>query len=136
MRLHGVRVDLDQADKVKTQFSELENQMLAKVKKATGIDVEVWAADSVAQVFDKLGLTYSRTPKSEQPSFTKNFLANHPHEIAQAIVLAREYNKAHTTFVDTILKHQVNGRIHAELHPLRSDSGGTVTGRFSYSNPN
>ena len=52
------------------------------------------------------------------------------------IVEAREFNKARTTFVDAILKHQVNGRIHAELHPLRSDVGGTVTGRFSYSNPN
>jgi DNA polymerase I-like protein with 3'-5' exonuclease and polymerase domains len=52
------------------------------------------------------------------------------------IVQAREYQKARSTFVDTILKHQVKGRIHAELHPLRSDNGGTVTGRFSYSNPN
>jgi DNA polymerase I-like protein with 3'-5' exonuclease and polymerase domains len=35
-----------------------------------------------------------------------------------------------------ILEHNVNGRIHGELHPLRSDRGGTVTGRFSSSNPN
>ena len=52
------------------------------------------------------------------------------------VVQAREFNRARTTFVDTLLKHQVNGRIHAELHPLRSELGGTVTGRFSYSNPN
>ena len=52
------------------------------------------------------------------------------------IVEARELQKARSTFVDSILKHQVNGRIHAELHPLRSDQGGTVTGRFSCSNPN
>jgi len=30
----------------------------------------------------------------------------------------------------------VNDRIHAEIHQMRSDGGGTVTGRFSYSNPN
>ncbi len=52
------------------------------------------------------------------------------------IVKAREYNKARTTFIDTILRHQHEGRIHAEAHSLRSDSGGTITGRFSYSNPN
>ena len=52
------------------------------------------------------------------------------------MVRARELNKARTTFIDTILKHQHNGRIHAEAHSLRSDEGGTVTGRFSYSNPN
>jgi DNA polymerase I-like protein with 3'-5' exonuclease and polymerase domains len=52
------------------------------------------------------------------------------------IARAREINKAHTTFIDTILKHNHKGRIHAEINQLRSDNGGTVTGRFSYSNPN
>ena len=52
------------------------------------------------------------------------------------IAKAREINKAHTTFIDTILKHQYRGRIHADINPVRSDQGGTVTGRFSYSNPN
>jgi DNA polymerase I-like protein with 3'-5' exonuclease and polymerase domains len=46
-------------------------------------------------------------------------------------------NKARTTFIDgMIMNNQIDGRIHAELHSLRSDDGGTVTGRFSYSNPN
>ena len=27
-------------------------------------------------------------------------------------------------------------RIHADINQIRSDNGGTVTGRFSYSNPN
>ncbi len=52
------------------------------------------------------------------------------------IAKAREINKAHTTFIDTILKYQYKGRIHADINPIRSDQGGTVTGRFSYSNPN
>ena len=52
------------------------------------------------------------------------------------IARAREINKAHTTFIDTILKHEHKGRIYAEINQLRSDQGGTVTGRFSYANPN
>jgi len=52
------------------------------------------------------------------------------------IAQAREINKAHTTFIATILKHSHKGRIHADINQLRSDNGGTVTGRFSYSNPN
>ena len=52
------------------------------------------------------------------------------------LLRAREINKAHTTFIDTIIKHSHNGRIHAEINQLRSDQGGTVTGRFSYANPN
>lgn len=48
----------------------------------------------------------------------------------------REYNKANTTFVDTILNHQYKGRIHCQFNQLRSDEGGTVSGRFSSSHPN
>ena len=54
----------------------------------------------------------------------------------QCISKAREINKAHTTFIDTIIKYEHKGRIHADINQIRSDSGGTVTGRFSYSNPN
>ena len=53
------------------------------------------------------------------------------------IAQAREINKAHTTFIDSIIKYEHNGRIHAEINQLRNaDNGGTVTGRFSYQNPN
>jgi DNA polymerase I-like protein with 3'-5' exonuclease and polymerase domains len=52
------------------------------------------------------------------------------------IAKAREINKAHTTFIDTILKFTHKGRTHADINPIRSDQGGTVTGRFSYANPN
>ena len=71
-----------------------------------------------AQVFDKLNLDYDRTEKTSAPSFTKNFLQNHPHPLVKRIAQAREINKAHTTFIDTILKHSHKGRIHAEINQL------------------
>jgi len=136
MRERGVRVDLEKADRVKVGLQKEEEDIIRRVRKETGVDVNIWAAASVAKVFDSLSLTYPRTAKSEAPSFTKNFLATHDHPIAKDIVRARELNKARTTFIDSITKHTVNGRIHAEIHQLRSDDGGTVTGRFSYSSPN
>ena len=92
--------------------------------------------DQLRKVFEKLNLPFDRNCKNTAPSFTKNFLQNHPHPIVQQIARAREINKSHTTFIDTILKHQHKGRIHAEINQIRSDQGGTVTGRFSYNNPN
>ena len=118
------------------QLASQEESLLLEVKKETGLEPQIWAARSIAQVFDKLKLDYDRTEKTSAPSFTKNFLQNHPHPLVKLIARAREINKAHTTFIDTILKHSYKGRIHAEINQLRSDSGGTVTGRFSYSNPN
>ena len=135
MKFKGVRVDLEKAHKIKKDLIKEEKQFLKKIKDATGLDVEIWAAASISKVFDKLKLPYDRTTTGA-PSFTKNFLSQHPNEIAQAIAQSREINKAHTTFIDTILEHEHKGRIHADINQIRSDDGGTVTGRFSYSNPN
>ena len=136
MRFLGVRVDSENAHKLKTKLVGKEEQALHQVKKETGIEPQIWAARSIAKVFDKLHLPYDRTEKTGSPSFTKNFLQNHPHPLVKLITQAREINKAHTTFIDTIIKHSYKGRIHAEINQLRGDNGGTVTGRFSYSNPN
>jgi len=136
MRFLGVRVDIESAHKLKGELLEEEKECLQIVKKETGVDTQIWAARSIAQVFQKLNLPYDSTEKTNSPSFTKNFLQNHPHPLVKRIARAREINKAHTTFIDTILKHSYKGRIHAEINQLRGDNGGTVTGRFSYSNPN
>jgi DNA polymerase I-like protein with 3'-5' exonuclease and polymerase domains len=136
MRFKGVKVNLEKAQHIKQNLIKREETLIKKIKDLTGIDVEIMAARSIAKAFDKLKLPYDRTEKSNEPSFTKNFLQNHPHELPQAIAEARELNKAHTTFIDSITKHAVNGRIHADINQIRSDDGGTVTGRFSMSNPN
>jgi DNA polymerase I-like protein with 3'-5' exonuclease and polymerase domains len=136
MRFLGVRVDIQAANELKDKLSLEEKQCLSKVKKETGVDTQIWAARSIAQVFEKLRLPFDRTEKTNSPSFTKNFLQNHSHPVVQLIARAREISKAHTTFIDTIIKHEHKGRIHAEINQLRSDQGGTVTGRFSYANPN
>ncbi len=136
MRFLGVRVDTEGAHELKKKLLAEEKACLQIVKKQTGVDTQIWAARSIAQVFQKLNLPFDRTEKTNSPSFTKNFLQNHPHPMVQKIARAREINKAHTTFIDTIIKHEHKGRIYAEINQLRSDNGGTVTGRFSYSNPN
>ena len=136
MKFKGVRVDVQKAHTVKQQLALKEESLLQKIKKETGIEPQIWAARNIAKIFEKLNLPYERTEKTEAPSFTKNFLSTHKHPLVQCIAKAREINKAHTTFIDTIIKHEHKGRIHADINQLRSDQGGTVTGRFSYSNPN
>ena len=137
MRSMGVRIDVDKADQVKKQLQREENKITKEIKRWYGVEPDLWAAQSLAQVFDRAGLDYPKTPKTQAPSFVANWLEEHDHKLPMAIAKARKLNKARTTFIDKmILEHLVDGRIHGELHPLRSDNGGTVTGRFSCSNPN
>ena len=54
-----------------------------------------------------------------QKTFYKTILMNFLDLIADA----REINKAHTTFIDSITKHSAhNGRIHADINQIRSDA--------------
>ena len=135
MRTRGVRVDLDKAETNKRFIQSKTKELRHSVEKMAGFEVEIWAANSIAKMFDKLGMEYPRT-EAGAPSFTKDYLNSHPAEVCQQIVKLREFDKADSTFIDTILKHERNGRIHTELHSTRRDEGGTVTGRFSSSNPN
>jgi DNA polymerase I-like protein with 3'-5' exonuclease and polymerase domains len=136
MRFLGVRVDVTKANQLKTALAVKEKNLLQQIKIESGVEPQIWAAASIAEVFDKLNLPYSRTEKTDSPSFTKNFISNHSHPVVRMIAEARKINKVSTTFIDTILKHEHKGRIHADINQIRSDDGGTVTGRFSYANPN
>jgi len=136
MREEGIRVDLDKAEILKKQFKKEEDKLLKEILKLSGVAVDIWAARSVAKAFDNVGVKYDVTEKSKSPSFTTNWLTNNEHPLAKLVREAREINKLHSTFIDSILRYTYNGRIHAEINQIRSDSGGTVTGRMSYSNPN
>ena len=136
MRYHGVRVDLDKAkqsyDRLKAEQKEIE----ARIADIGKTYVDIWAADSIAAAFDNVGIEYKRTATG-RPSFQKAWLAACPHELAKSIVKARENDKIAGTFIQSyILDAHIDGRIHCSFNQLKSDSSGTVSGRFSSSNPN
>ena len=136
MRWKGIRVDLEKAASIQKELSKKEKSILHKIKKEYNRDVEIWNSRSIGELFEKAKISYDLTEKTKAPKIDRAFLENHTHELPQLILEAREYNKANTTFINSIMKYQHKGRIHAEIHPLRSDQGGTVSGRFSYSHPN
>jgi DNA polymerase I-like protein with 3'-5' exonuclease and polymerase domains len=136
MTMRGIRFDVDRAERTKQELMKREKAMRKRIKELAGTDVEIWAAASIAKAFDKVGLSYPRTDKGS-PSFTKAFLNDHDHELAQCIVKARNLNKTQGGFIDGLLKHvNKDGRVHSHINQVRSDDGGTVSGRISMNNPN
>jgi len=136
MTWRGVRIDQDKVDRTKDALLNREKATLAEIKNMTGLNVEIWAAQSLSKAFDKLSIPYPKTEKGA-PSLTKQFLTEHPHELTKLVVEARNLNKTSGTFINTIMKHcRSDGRIHSHINQIRSDDGGTVSGRISMSNPN
>lgn len=136
MTRRGVRVNTEKVERTRDDLLKREREILKQIKRISGSDVEIWAAQSLAKAFDKLGIDYPRTEKGA-PSFTKLFLQEHQHPLAQLVTQARDLNKTSGTFINTIMKHcHADGRIHSHINQIRSDDGGTVSGRISMSNPN
>ena len=136
MTMRGIRFDRENAGEIHNEMKQSERELLAQIHTMAGVHVDIWAAASIAKAFDKLGIAYGRTAKGS-PSFTKGFLSTHPHPLSRLIVEARELNKASGTFISKLLDcSSSDGRIHAHINQIRGDDGGTVTGRFSYNNPN
>jgi DNA polymerase I-like protein with 3'-5' exonuclease and polymerase domains len=132
----GIRFDRDKCEKQIEAMRRKEEKCLSDIKKIAGVKVDIWAAASIATAFDKLGIQYPKT-NTGLPSFTRSFLDNHPHPISKMIVEARELNKTHGTFLTPYLNFSAkDGRIHPHVNQIRSDDGGTVTGRLSMANPN
>ena len=137
MRAKGIRVDLDKTEQTKKQLLKQKAKLEKELYRKFSVKVDVWASASIAKCFDAHNLEYPRTAKTAAPSFTKEFLESHPHELTDMILRIRKIDKTRNTFIDgMILDSTHKGRIHAELHPLKSDEGGAVSGRFSCSRPN
>lgn len=132
MRLLGVSVDIDAAERARDALLDAAAGVQAHVDEIAGFAVNTGSAFEVAKVFDKLGIGYPRTEKTGQPSFKGEFLKTVDHPVAAMIIELEELKKYVSTFVENaILKSHVNGKIYGQFNPMRA-----ITGRMSASNPN
>lgn len=136
MRWNGVRVDLDAAERLGQSYRQQEKDCLAEIKRMTGLRIDPWAPRSIAMALKDRGFTPPLTVKG-QDSITAEYLESLNDDCARLVLRARKLQKAYGTFVDGhVLGHQINGRVHAQFNQMRSDDGGTISGRYSSSNPN
>lgn len=137
MRFRGVRTDVKKAEIQKQKFMDEYDVYMSEIKRESTLNIDIWSADSVAVGMRHLSIKYPTTGTGK-PSFTDDWLSAHESKYAKLITKARKVHKAANTFCHNMVIAQAdkNGRVHAEFHPLRSDDGGTVSGRFSSSNPN
>lgn len=144
MRFRGVRFDEERAERLAQQLEYDHKSKLYEIEKLYGLRVDIDSPDSLGRACDRLKIPYFRTAKTKKPSFTKEFLEKHPHPFLQAVLRAR---RARTlgSLLSLFRSHVVDGRIHCQFNPLKTERSqreegkgtrGTVSGRFSSSDPN
>lgn len=138
----GVKVDLDRAAQIKDELKEQQLKLKKYLNNMAGFEVNPMSGDDLGRACDNLGIAYSRTAKTNKPSFTADFLDNSDSEFLQTVRQLRKISKVESTFVDAILDKAINGRIYPQLNALKrtedktEGSSGTITGRFSCVKPN
>jgi len=137
MRQQGVPIDVKATEKARREAHKKIKSLMDQIHSQSGCHVDIWAARSLAEAFTKLGLEYPRTAKTNEPSFTAQWLERHDHPIANLIREARKLDKFDGTFLKGQMSDlHIDGRLHPQFNQLRGDEYGTVTGRFSCSLPN
>jgi len=137
MKFKGVKIDVEKARAFGKRLEKTRNNIIDYIARKTNIRIEIWAASSIKALLDHQNINdYTKTPKSGMPQLPKNYLSTHKNKYLRLIAKAREFDKAKNTFIEGLLGFVHNGRIHADINQIKGEDGGTVTGRFSMSNPN
>ena len=137
MKFKGVKIDVEKLNLLGKRLERCKNKIIRFIKLKTTVDVQIWAASSLKNLLDNQKIKdYTKTPKSGMPKLPKDYLKTHSNRFLRYVAKAREYDKALNTFVEGLKGYIYKGRIHADINQIKGDGGGTVTGRFSMSNPN
>jgi DNA polymerase I-like protein with 3'-5' exonuclease and polymerase domains len=136
MRIQGVRIDMETAVDLDKQYTDKLNQLQKSLDQKCGFPVDVNITDDLIKVCNKFNLKYKITDKGN-PCFNAESVPKDEFGIFETVLLIRNYYKARDTYIrGYVFGGTYNGWLHGQYNQLKSDDGGTVTGRLSSSMPN
>ena len=131
MERKGMKVDANRIDQLRTVTEDRVSAILREFP----VGFNTRSPKQMKELMDDHGYTdYPRTEKGN-PSFTERWLKT--NDIGKKIVEIRQNTNLLNSFVNPLSeRHMYRGRVHATLNQLRNDEKGTISGRFSCSDPN
>lgn len=141
MRRRGIRIDESAAERVQRDLRQRRQRVLDDLKDRLGVRraptmEELTSGKQLSPIFDSQGLSYPKTPTTKVGSFKKEWLEAQDHWLPQLVLQARALDNMADKFIGQYILPSLHvGRVHAEIHMLRDEEGGTRSYRLSYSNP-
>lgn len=135
MRMSGVRVNLEKTYYLRETLCNMENTIDTKIKSIYGRYIDTNSARELKSAMMYCGRNYSPKPKiNDTPN--NNFFSKIDHPLAILILKKRRIGNLRSTYIDNyLIKHNIDGRIHASYNQLRSDTYGSRSGRVTSSQP-
>lgn len=140
MRMKGVRIDTEEAPRTQERMYGVRDDYLRQMKDhiQIGRDIDIKDIQSpqfLARVFTDLSIPFPKTEKGND-SFSNEWMSKSAHPLPRLIASAAQMHDAANKFIGQYILGYVHmGRLHSEIHQFKDDRGGTVTTRFSYSDP-
>lgn len=133
MRINGVRIDMKKAKELDKKYDEKLKELQKKLDGICGFPVDVNITDDLVKICDTFGIEYSKTDKGN-PCFSSEQIPKDSYGAFETVLQIRSYLKARDTYVrGYIFGCTIDGWLHGQYNQLKSDDGGTVTGRLSSS---
>lgn len=132
-RLQGVRIDMPRSVELDQKYTAELDALQTKLNTLAGFEVDVNIDDDLIKICDKFNLKYARTEKGN-PSFKAEVAPKDDMGIFETVLKIRNYLKARDTYIrGYIFGCTIDGWLHGQYNQLKSDEGGTITGRLSSS---
>ena len=141
MREKGAPIDLPYCERLYEELGQDLQVAEQRLKDIAGQPVNPTARDSLMSAFKALGIPIpmgvDKKTKAKKVSFAAPQLEEISHPLAEAVLEYRRTAKVRNVFVKGyLLDKHVNGQVYCSFHPLKSDRGGTRSGRYASSDPN
>lgn len=131
MERRGIKTDADYIERL----VEAINEELTEARLKLPPEFNARSNPQMKQLVEGAGIFDHPRTAIGNPSFTESFLKK--HEIGRAVIAVRQLSNLLSTFVTPLREeHIFEGRVHASLNQIKQDDYGTISGRFSCSEPN
>lgn len=147
MEQHGVRVDIEKAEKTIPILDQKIDEIQIGINKQCGRVLNVNSTPQIRELFKPERVSKTRfklidgtiapSTKSGNVCIDQNVLRDMTHPIAIEIMRLRKYIKARDTFIKGhVLGYQHNGHVHTSFNQTKTEfDSGAGTGRLSASEP-
>lgn len=136
MERNGAKIDMEKLHSWRKEVKEIYGQMVLDIYHEVKFRVNPNSGKDMQKLFDHLKLSYPRT-ENDEPSFEAKFLKTVKHPLVQAAFRARRLHSLNSKYLDKYAKAIGPGDIlRYNLHQLRGDEYGTISGRFACANVN
>lgn len=131
MERRGIKVDLDAL----SELRQATEDKISRLMQQLPVGFNTRSPVQMKALMEQHGHTNWPLTEKGAPSFTGKWLKT--HDIGKLIIDVRQSSNLINTFINPLAeRHVFKGRVHASLNQLKSDDMGTISGRFSCSDPN